>query len=155
MPITCKNFVDLASKGFYTGLKFHRVEDWVVQGGDPKGDGTGGSENTIKLETIDGLGFAAPYMVGMAHAQDPDSGSSQFFVAKAPADTLTGQYAAFGRVYQGTEVIDKLEKGDVMKSVTVAVPTAEELSRIEMHAKGAAHQPESHEHSEGDGCPDH
>ena len=66
MPVTAQNFIDLVDKKFYDGLKFHRVEDWVVQGGDPKGNGTGGSGKTIKLETKPALNFDKPYAVGMA-----------------------------------------------------------------------------------------
>ncbi len=130
MPNTSKNFVDLANKGFYNGLTFHRVEDWVVQGGDPKGDGTGGSDKMIKLETSLNVGFGGKYMVGMARSEDPDSASSQFFFNTAPAPWLTGQYACFAIVFEGTEVIDKIKQGDKMESVTVAVPTKEESEAI-------------------------
>lgn len=128
MPITCTNFMKLANRGFYTGLKFHRVEDWVVQGGDPKGDGTGGSDETIPLETAPNLGFDHNYTVGMARANDPNSASSQFFVIKKPSSFLNTQYAAFGQVFEGTNVIDKIKKGDVMKSVKVSKPTSAELN---------------------------
>jgi peptidyl-prolyl cis-trans isomerase B (cyclophilin B) len=123
-PITTKNFIELANRKFYDGLTFHRVEEWVVQGGDPKGDGTGGSDKTIKLETKPGLGFEKPYTVGMARTPDPDSATSQFFITKQPAAWLSGQYAVFGRVLEGQQVVDKLQKGDVMKTVRiVARPT--------------------------------
>lgn len=130
MPITCKNFEGLVNKGFYTNLKFHRVEDWVVQGGDPKGNGTGGS-TCIQLEAKPGLGFEKPYMVGMARRDDPNSGSCQFFVTKRPASHLSGQYAAFGIVYEGRDVINKIQKNDRMKSIKLAKPSADDLKKIE------------------------
>ena len=131
MPITRKNFVDLAKKGFYKGLKFHRVEDWVVQGGDPKGNGSGGSGKTIKFEVRPGLGFEKPYTVGMARRQEvPDSASSQFFVTKRSAPEITGMYAAFGRVFKGQEVVDKLKKGDEIQELTVSPVSGQDIPRI-------------------------
>lgn len=137
MPTTADNFYDLVIRRFYDGLKFHRVDDMVVQGGDPKGDGTGGFGRTIKLEIKEGLGFERPYMVGMARSSDPNSASSQFFVTKRPAPHLTGQYAAFGRVFEGQEVIGKLRKGDVIRQITLAEPTVEERAALARMDKSA------------------
>lgn len=127
MPITCKNFIELANSGFYKGRKYHRVEGWVVQGGDPKGDGTGGSEKTIPLELKKGLGYEIAYMVGMARTQDPNSASCQYFVTKEPAPNIqgpeTGGYACFGLVFEGQDVITKIVPNDVMNSVTIAPAT--------------------------------
>lgn len=148
MPVTCKNFCGLVEQGFYKGLKFHRVEDWVVQGGDPKGDGTGGSEKTIKLETKDGLGFGEAYMVGMARADDPDSASSQFFITKEPVPQLSGRYAAFGRVLEGSDIIDKMEQDDVIQEVTLSAPTAQDLemlSQLQKPAEAPAEHQEDHD----------
>ncbi|MDD4360629.1 MAG: peptidylprolyl isomerase, partial [Syntrophaceticus sp.] len=106
MPITVANFDKLVQSGFYNGLKFHRVEDWVVQGGDPKGNGTGGPGWTIKLETNPQLKNLRG-MVAMARAMDPDSAGSQFYILKTDASWLDGQYAVFGKVVQGMDVVDK------------------------------------------------
>lgn len=130
MPITTANFVKLTSSGFYNGLKFHRVEPIVIQGGDPKGDGTGGSGKNIPLETVQGLTFANAYMVGMARGNDPNSATSQFFIDKMPFPDWDGSYACFGRVFEGQKVVDKIRKGDVMQKVTVANPTPAELADI-------------------------
>lgn len=141
MPITTRNFVTLATSGFYKGLKFHRVEPLVIQGGDPKGDGTGGSKNAIKLETKPGLGFDVPYMVGMARTNDPNSATSQFFVNKQPYPGWDGQYASFGRVFEGQKVVDSIRKGDVMKSVTVSKPTPAEAALIKKSVAALAGPP--------------
>ena len=112
-PITVQNFMDLASSGFYDGLTFHRIIDgFMIQGGDPNGDGTGGSGNNIvgefaangyenNIEHVKGV-------ISMARAQDPNSASSQFFIMVADAPHLDGQYAAFGHVTSGQEVVDKI-----------------------------------------------
>ncbi len=112
-PITVQNFMDLANSGFYDGLTFHRIIDgFMIQGGDPNGDGTGGSGNNIvgefaangyenNIEHVKGV-------ISMARAQDPNSASSQFFIMVADAPHLDGQYAAFGHVTSGQEVVDKI-----------------------------------------------
>jgi cyclophilin family peptidyl-prolyl cis-trans isomerase len=104
-PDTTSNFIELANRGFYNGLTFHRViDDFMIQGGDPKGDGTGGSEKTIKLEIhpelthVDGA-------VAMARSQHPDSASSQFYICDGAQHQLDGQYAVFGRVIDGMDVV--------------------------------------------------
>lgn len=116
-PKTVANFEKLANKGFYNGLTFHRVEDWVAQGGDPTGTGTGGSDETIPAEFN-----SRPHLrgaVGMARSQDPDSASSQFYITKVEARSLDGQYTVFGQVTKGMDVVDKLQIGDKMNKVTV------------------------------------
>lgn len=118
MPVTVSNFTGLAQSGFYDGLVWHRVEDWVVQTGDPQGTGYGGSGKTIKLETSPVLKNVRG-AVGMARSQDPNSASSQFYILKRDASWLDGQYAVFGKVTSGMDVIDKLEKGDRMLKVSV------------------------------------
>src|SRR5438552_17702957 len=88
-PITAGNFIELAQKGFYNGLKFHRhVPGFVIQGGDPKGDGTGGSGKTIKLETTSAWKHDSAGKVAMARSQNPDSASCQFYITLAPATFL-------------------------------------------------------------------
>jgi peptidylprolyl isomerase/peptidyl-prolyl cis-trans isomerase B (cyclophilin B) len=117
-PKTVENFVTLAKKGFYDGLKFHRVEPgFVVQGGDPKGDGTGGPGYKIKAEFNKQKHLRGA--VAMARSQDPDSAGSQFYICFKPAPFLDGQYTVFGQVVSGMEHVDKIQKGDKMKSVKI------------------------------------
>ena len=118
-PITTKNFIELAGSGFYNGLTFHRVEPgFVVQGGDPKGDGTGGSEKNIQLEISQELKHVKGAL-GMARSQDPNSASSQFYITLAPAPFLDGNYAVFGKVIEGMEVAEKINIGDKMNKVHI------------------------------------
>ena len=110
-PITVQNFMDLANAGFYDGLTFHRIiSGFMMQGGDPNGNGTGGSENTIKGEfSANGVDNPISHTRGtisMARAQDPDSASSQFFICHADSTFLDGQYACFGYVTDGMDVVD-------------------------------------------------
>ena len=121
-PITTKNFIELAKSGFYNGLKFHRYEPgFVIQGGDPKGDGTGGSPKTIPLE-VDPTLLHDEGAVGMARSQDPNSASSQFYVTLSPAHSLDNAYAVFGTVTEGMKVVRELRVGDKMLKVTVITP---------------------------------
>jgi len=118
-PITTKNFIELAGSGFYNGLTFHRVEPgFVVQGGDPKGDGTRGSEKNIPLETNQELKHVKGAL-GMARSEDPDSASSQFYITLAPAPFLDGNYAVFGKVIDGMEIAEKINVGDKMNRVYI------------------------------------
>ena len=112
-PITVKNFVDLAAKGFYNGLIFHRViPGFMIQGGDPQGTGMGGPGYTIKGEfSANGVRNDLKHTRGvlsMARAYDPDSAGSQFFIMHENSPHLDGQYAAFGKVIEGIEVVDKI-----------------------------------------------
>ncbi len=112
-PITVTNFVNLCKNHFYDGLTFHRIiKDFMIQGGDPNGDGTGGSEETIKGEFTDN-GVENPLKhtrgaLSMARSQDNDSASSQFFIVQKTASHLDGQYAVFGYVYEGMDIVDKI-----------------------------------------------
>ena len=118
-PITTKNFIDLAASGFYDGLTFHRVEPgFVIQGGDPKGDGTGGSGSTIPLEINPELKHVKG-AVAMARKPDPDSATSQFYITLADAPFLDGNYAVFGKVTGGMDVVESIEVGDKMNKVTI------------------------------------
>ena len=118
-PITTKNFIELAQSGFYNGLKFHRVEPgFVIQGGDPKGDGTGGSGKTIPLEINTSLTHKKG-AVGMARSQDPNSASSQFYFTLGEEKFLDGKYAVFGQVIEGQEVVEKIAVGDKIIKVTI------------------------------------
>lgn len=112
-PETVKNFVQLAKKGFYDGLTFHRViPGFMIQGGCPLGTGTGGPGHTIKGE-FSGNGFENNLIhekgvLSMARAMSPDSAGSQFFIMAANSPHLDGQYAAFGRINEGLDVVDKI-----------------------------------------------
>ena len=135
-PITVQNFVDLAESGFYDGLTFHRIiPGFMIQGGDPAGNGTGGSKENIKGEfASNGINNPLKHtrgVISMARAMDPDSASSQFFIMHADAPHLDGNYAAFGKVVEGMDVVDQIahEKTDfrdkplhkvVMKKVYIA-----------------------------------
>ena len=112
-PITVTNFVNLAKKGFYNGLTFHRImSGFMIQGGDPNGDGTGGSEETIKGEfKSNGIENTMSHkrgVISMARSSDPDSASSQFFIMHQDSTYLDGEYAAFGKVTKGMKVVDKI-----------------------------------------------
>ncbi len=110
-PVTCANFVELAESGFYDGLTFHRIiSGFMIQGGDPAGNGTGGSENSIVGEfSSNGFENGLSHergVISMARSGDPNSASSQFFICHADSDFLDGDYAAFGVVTEGIDVVD-------------------------------------------------
>ena len=112
-PVTVKNFVDLIKKGFYNGLTFHRViEGFMIQGGCPKGNGTGGPGYCIKGEfRANGVKNDLKHergVLSMARAMDPDSAGSQFFIMHETSPHLDGQYAAFGKVTDGMDVVDRI-----------------------------------------------
>jgi cyclophilin family peptidyl-prolyl cis-trans isomerase len=118
-PITVENFIGLAESGFYDGLTFHRYEPgFVIQGGDPRGDGTGGSDKNIPLEVSPDL-LHVKGALGMARSQDPNSASSQFYVTLEPSHFLDGNYAVFGKVTEGMDVVSSLRAGDRMEKVTI------------------------------------
>jgi peptidyl-prolyl cis-trans isomerase B (cyclophilin B) len=119
-PVTAQNFIELAEKGFYDGLKFHRyVAGFVIQGGDPVGNGSGGSGRTIPLEVTPQLRHDGAGVVAMARSQNPNSASSQFYITLAPASFLDNQYAVFGRVTEGLNNALALREGDKMTRVTI------------------------------------
>ena len=112
-PITVKNFVDLAEKHFYDGLIFHRViRGFMIQGGDPTGTGMGGPGHTIKGEfAANGVPNPIKHtrgVISMARSMSPNSAGSQFFIMHEDAPHLDGQYAAFGRVTEGMDVVDRI-----------------------------------------------
>lgn len=112
-PITVTNFVKLAQDGFYDGLTFWRImEGFMIQGGDPLGNGTGGADETIKGEfASNGVENNISHtrgVISMARATDPDSASSQFFIVHEDSTFLDGDYAGFGQVTEGMEVVDKI-----------------------------------------------
>ena len=117
-PKTVENFVTLAKKGFYDGLKFHRVvPDFVVQGGCPKGDGTGGPGYTIPAEFNSKKHLRGT--VAMARSQHPDSAGSQFYICYGNTPHLDRNYTVFGQVTSGMEHVDRIKQGDRMKTVEI------------------------------------
>ena len=115
---TVANFEKLSNSGFYNGLTFHRVEPgFVVQGGDPNGDGTGGPGYKIKAEFNDRKHVTGT--LAMARASQPDSAGSQFYICLAPAPFLDRNYTVFGQVSEGMELVQKIRRGDKMETVTV------------------------------------
>ena len=117
-PKTVENFVTLAKKGFYNGLNFHRVvPDFVVQGGCPKGNGTGGPGYNVKAEFNKQKHVRGT--LAMARSQDPDSAGSQFYICYGNTPHLDGQYTVFGKVVTGMELVDRIKQGDRMTSVAI------------------------------------
>jgi len=117
-PKTVENFVTLAKKGYYNGLTFHRVvPDFVVQGGCPKGDGTGGPGYTIPAEFNSKKHLRGS--VAMARSQHPDSAGSQFYICYGATPHLDRNYTVFGQVTSGMEHVDRIKQGDRMKTVEI------------------------------------
>jgi len=120
-PLTVAHIKELTKKGFYDGLKFHRViPGFMAQTGDPLGTGAGGSGQTVKAE------FTQTHFLrgslGLARTDDPNSGDSQFFICFAPASFLDGKYTLFGQVTKGMEFIDAIKKGDPNRNGAVSNP---------------------------------
>ena len=117
-PKTVENFVTLARKGFYNGLSFHRVvPDFVVQGGCPKGDGTGGPGYQVKAEFNKQKHVRGS--VAMARSQHPDSAGSQFYITYGATPHLDNNYTVFGKVVAGMEEVDRIKQGDRMTTVAI------------------------------------
>lgn len=124
-PNTVQNFIDLVKRGFYKDMIFHRVVAGVViQTGDPTGTGRGGSEKTIKLEIHPDLKHDSAGIVGMARTPDPDSATSQFYITLAPTPQLDGQYAVFGKVIEGLDVVMAIGQVEVGPDDRPVVPVA-------------------------------
>jgi peptidyl-prolyl cis-trans isomerase B (cyclophilin B) len=119
VPKTCQNFEDLASKGFYNGLSFHRViNDFMIQGGCPQGTGTGGPGYTFEDEFHPDLRHDGAGVLSMANA-GPNTNGSQFFITHVATPWLDDKHSVFGRVVAGQDVVDAIQKGDVMHSVEI------------------------------------
>lgn len=114
-PNTVDNFVQKAKNGFYNNLVFHRVEDWVIQGGDPDGNGTGGGNMPVEFNS-------KPFIIGSLGVASRGDGKvqndAQFFIAKTEASWLNGQYTNFGIVTKGMDVVEKIEIGDKILGIT-------------------------------------
>ncbi len=116
-PITTKNFITLANRGFYNGLTFHRVvPGFVIQGGDPNGDGTGGPGYTIKDEFSNLTHVRGA--VSMANS-GPNTGGSQFFITMAETPWLNGVHSVFGQVVRGYDIVLKIQQGDIIRSIRI------------------------------------
>jgi peptidyl-prolyl cis-trans isomerase B (cyclophilin B) len=117
-PLTVANFVNLAQRGFYDGLKFHRViNDFMVQGGCPLGTGTGGPGYRFEDETSNGLRHERG-VLSMANA-GPGTNGSQFFITHVPCGWLDGKHTVFGKVIEGQDVVDTIKQGDTIKSLKI------------------------------------
>lgn len=124
-PLTVLNFVNLAKRGYYDGLKFHRViEDFMVQGGDPSGTGTSGPGYQFKDEFSAALKHDKPGILSMANA-GPGTNGSQFFITHVPTPWLDRKHTIFGMVKSGQEIVDAIQKDDRMTKVTISGDTSE------------------------------
>ena len=120
-PRTVNNFVSLAQDGFYDGVTFHRViKDFMIQGGDPDGTGRGGPGYTFKDEFDPALKHDGPGVLSMANA-GPNTNGSQFFITHVATPWLDGKHSVFGKVVKGQDVVNVIQQGDVINSVTIAV----------------------------------
>ena len=118
-PLTVANFVNLAKRGFYDGLNFHRViADFMIQGGCPEGSGRGGPGYRFEDETNNGVRHDRG-VLSMANA-GPNTNGSQFFITHSPQPHLNGKHTVFGKVTSGMNVVNAIRQGDVMTSVTIA-----------------------------------
>ena len=139
-PLTCANFISLVRSGFYDGLTFHRIiPHFMIQGGDPLGNGTGGPGYTIHGEFTSN-GFANPIahkrgVISMARAMDPDSAGSQFFIMHEDAPHLDGQYAAFGHVIEGMDVVDAIAMVETNAMDRPLKPVVIEKAEVETFGK--------------------
>ena len=134
-PITVQNFIKLVKSGFYNGLTFHRIiEGFMIQGGDPLGNGTGGSKDKIKGEFLkNGIDNPLKHsrgVISMARSMFPDSASSQFFIMHKDAPHLDGAYAAFGVVTDGIEIVDQIAGVDVNYNDMPLVPVVIEKAEV-------------------------
>jgi peptidyl-prolyl cis-trans isomerase B (cyclophilin B) len=125
VPITTSNFLNLAKRGFYNGVTFHRViKDFMIQGGDPTGTGRGGPGYRFPDEIDKSLKHSKPGIFSMANA-GPNTNGSQFFITHVPTPHLDGKHAVFGEVTTGQDVVDKIKQGDVIDSIEILDSTDE------------------------------
>lgn len=139
-PNTVNNFISLAKKGFYDGLTFHRIiKGFMIQGGDPDGNGTGGPDYSIPGE-FSANGFENDLehtagVISMARSQDPDSAGSQFFIMHKNASHLDGSYAAFGKIVEGMDVVNKIAESETDWSDAPVSPVVMKKMTVETFGK--------------------
>ncbi|HDS08766.1 MAG TPA: peptidylprolyl isomerase [Firmicutes bacterium] len=137
VPNTCGNFINLAKRGYYDNLVFHRViNDFMIQGGCPNGTGAGGPGYKFKDEFVPDLKHDVPGILSMANA-GPDTNGSQFFITHVPTPWLDGKHSVFGKVISSSdqEVVDSIEQGDTIISVTVQGDTSDLEKKISSRLK--------------------
>jgi peptidyl-prolyl cis-trans isomerase B (cyclophilin B) len=129
-PKTVANFVNLAKRGFYNGLKFHRViPNFMIQGGDPSGNGTGGPGYKFEDEIVSELKHSQPGILSMANA-GPGTNGSQFFITHVATPWLDGKHTVFGTVTDGQNVVDSIAQGDTINSVTIEGDSSALMARM-------------------------
>jgi peptidyl-prolyl cis-trans isomerase B (cyclophilin B) len=134
-PITVANFVNLAQKGYYNGLTFHRViPDFMVQGGCPSGSGTGGPGYRFEDECTPALKHSTPGVLSMANA-GPGTNGSQFFITHVPTPWLDGKHTVFGKVTEGQAVVDQIRGGDRIGALTIEGDTSTLFAQAKVAAK--------------------
>lgn len=134
-PVTVANFVNLAQRGFYNGLKFHRViNDFMVQGGCPRGTGTGGPGYKFQDEFVPELKHSKPGILSMANA-GPGTNGSQFFITHVPTPWLDGKHSVFGEVEtaQDQDVVNSIQQGDVIETITIEGDTTDLFAKTKQH----------------------
>jgi peptidyl-prolyl cis-trans isomerase B (cyclophilin B) len=119
VPLTCANFLNLAARGYYNGISFHRViPEFMIQGGDPTGTGRGGPGYKFEDEIDPSLKHEGPGMFSMANA-GPNTNGSQFFITHVPTPWLDGKHAVFGKVTKGQDVVDAIKAGDTITKIEI------------------------------------
>jgi peptidyl-prolyl cis-trans isomerase B (cyclophilin B) len=137
VPVTVANFVNLAQRGYYDGIKFHRViANFMIQGGDPTGTGSGSPGYRFEDEFDPTLRHTGPGILSMANA-GPGTNGSQFFITHVETPWLDGKHSVFGKVVSGQEVVDAIAQGDKMEKVTIEGDTAALLNDPKVKAKVA------------------
>lgn len=135
-PVTVANFVNLAERGFYDGLSFHRViENFMIQGGDPSGNGTGGPGYKFQDEFVAELRHSGPGILSMANS-GPNTNGSQFFITHVETPWLNGKHTVFGKVLSGQNVVDTIKGGDKITKLTITGDTKALLKKEEKFVAG-------------------
>lgn len=132
-PVTVTNFVNLSKRGYYNGIKFHRViEDFMIQGGDPTGTGAGGPGYNFRDEFIQGVEFTKPGILAMANA-GPNTNGSQFFITHVPTEWLNYKHSIFGEVVnsEDQDIVNKIAQGDIMNEVIISGDVEEFLVEVD------------------------
>lgn len=130
-PLTCASFVNLANRGYYDGLKFHRViANFMIQGGDPTGTGAGGPGYKFEDEVVPSLKHNEPGILSMANA-GPKTNGSQFFITHVKTDWLDGKHTVFGKVTTGLDIVNSIQQGDIINSITISGDVPEEMKKVQ------------------------